>query len=84
MLNVYLFIELLSGTDPAAVLAEIRFLNVANGKLRNVVQLSDDKLVAHLDFETGDDASRVIVEEFMRIDGIVQTNLIAAVRPRDG
>jgi len=82
MLNVYLFIELLEGADPQAVLAEIRFLGVPNGKLRNVVQLSDDKLVAHLDFETGEHASRVVLEEFMRMDGIVQTNLIAVVRPR--
>jgi len=46
-----------------------------------VVALADDKLVAQLDCKTSTDANTAILEKISPIDGIVQTNIIAAVRP---
>ncbi len=83
MLNVYLFVELLGAADPTAVLAEIKKLNVPNCQIRNAVQLADDKLVAHVDCKSGSDASRLVLENFTGVDGVVQTNIIAVVRPTD-
>lgn len=84
MLNVYLFIELLGAADPNKVMAEVKKLDMANCTVRNAVQLADAKLVAHVDCKSGEDATRAVLEKFMSVDGIVQTNIIAAVRPRDG
>lgn len=81
MLNVYLFIELLGAANPSAVMSEIKALDVPNCEIRNAVQLADDKLVAHVDCESGADATRLVLEQLTSIDGIVQTNIIAAVRP---
>ena len=83
MLNVYLFIELLKAADPGAVIAEVKKLEMPNCTVRNAVQLADDKLVAHVDCNTGEDATRVVLEKIMSVEGVVQTNIIAAVRPRN-
>ena len=84
MLNVYLFIELLGAADPTAVLSEIKKIDVPQCSVRNAVQLADDKLVAHVDCVTGSDATRLVLENFTSIDGVVQTNIIAVVKPRKG
>lgn len=81
MLNVYLFIELLGAADPAAVLSNIKALDVPNCVISNVVQLADDKLVAHMDCENGGAASRGVLEHITAVEGVVQTNIIAAVEP---
>lgn len=83
MLNVYLFIELLKAADPNAVIAEVKKLEMHNCSIKNAVQLADDKLVAHVDCKSGEDATRVVLEKFMTVDGIVQTNIIAVVRPKN-
>lgn len=83
MLKVYLFIELLGSADANAVLGRLEALKIANGTLRNAVALAEDKLVAHVDCETGADATRAVLEGIMSIDGIVQANPIAVVRPRN-
>lgn len=83
MLNLYLFIELLSAADPIAVQTNLRRLELRGCVVKNVVQLADAKLVAHVDCETGEDATRVVLEKFMGIEGVVQTNIIAAVRPKN-
>jgi hypothetical protein len=83
MLNVYLFIELLKAADPSAVIAEVKKLELPNCTVENAVQLADDKLVAHVDCKTGEDATRLVLEKFMSVEGVVQTNIIAAVRPRN-
>jgi hypothetical protein len=83
MLNVYLFIELLKAADPNAVIAEVKKLEMPNCSIKNAVQLADDKLVAHVDCKNGEDATRVVLEKFMAVDGIVQTNIIAVVRPKN-
>lgn len=84
MLNLYLFIELLGAADPAAVLGRIENLEMSNCTMKNVVQLADDKLVAHVDCKTGDDATRAVLQKIMSVDCVVQTNIIAVVRPTDG
>jgi hypothetical protein len=83
MLNVYLFIELLKAADPNAVIAEVKKLELPNCTVKNAVQLADDKLVAHVDCQTGPDATRAVLEKFTTVNGIVQTNIIAVVKPRD-
>ena len=83
MLNVYLFIELLKAADPNAVIAEVKKLELPNCTVKNAVQLADDKLVAHVDCQTGPDATRAVLEKFIAVNGIVQTNIIAVVKPRD-
>ncbi len=83
MLNVYLFIELLKAADPSAVIAEVKKLELPNCTVKNAVQLADDKLVAHVDFKTGPDATRAVLEKFTTVNGIVQTNIIAVVKPRE-
>lgn len=50
--------------------------------VKNVVQLADEKLFAHVDRASGEDATRVVLERFMSVDGVVQTNIIAVVRPK--
>jgi divalent metal cation (Fe/Co/Zn/Cd) transporter len=84
MLNVYLFIELLGAANAGTVLDSIKALEIANCSVRNAVQLADDKLVAHVDCKTGDDATRAVLQKVMSVDGVVQTNIIAVVRPKDG
>jgi hypothetical protein len=83
MLNVYLFIELLKAADPSAVIAEVQKLDLPNCQIRNAVQLADDKLVAHVDCKTGEAATRVVLDKFMSVEGIVQTNIIAVVHPKN-
>ena len=84
MLNVYLFIELLGAANPTAVLNEIKALDVRACRIQNVVQLADDKLVAHVDCEDGAAATRVVTEDITGIEGVVQTNVIAVVEPTKG
>lgn len=83
MLKVFLFIELLGAADPGSVLDRIKALEIANCTVANAVQLADDKLVAHIDCKNGDDATRAVLEKVMGVDGVVQTNIIAVVRPKD-
>ena len=81
MLNLYLFIELLGAADPAAVLSDIKALDVKSCEIRNIVQLDDDKLVAHVDCESGAAATRIVAEDITGVEGVVQTNIIAVVEP---
>ncbi len=83
MVNVYLFIELLRAASAEVTIAELRKLKLDNCKLANVVALSDQKLVAQLDCQDSTDASRAIFDKLARVEGIVQTNIISVVRPKD-
>ena len=56
-------------------------LSLANCKFANVVVLSYDKLVAQLDCSTPEDGTRVVLEELPKVEGVVQTNVIAVVKP---
>jgi len=46
--------------------------------------LSDEKLVAQLDCKDSTDGDRVILNKIAKVDGVVQTNIIAVVRPKKG
>jgi len=81
MINVYLFIELLGAANAGATAERLKALELANCRFANVVQLSDEKLVAQLDCNSYPDASKALLEKIGPVDGIVQTNIIATVRP---
>jgi hypothetical protein len=80
MVNIYLFIELLRATNAADTADHIKGLSLANCKFANVVVLSFDKLVA-LDCTTPEDGTKVVLEDLPKVEGVVQTNVIAVVKP---
>jgi hypothetical protein len=81
MVNVYLFIELVRAAKAADVAGKLKALELGECKFANVVVLADDKLVAQLDCKTSSDANSAILEKIAPVEGVVQTNIIAAVRP---
>ena len=81
MVNVYLFIELLRAANPTEVVDTLKGVDLANCKFANVVVLSGQKIVAQLDCNGYDDASKAVLERISPVEGIVQTNIVAAVRP---
>jgi hypothetical protein len=81
MVNIYLFIELIRAASAPDVADRIKGLSLANCKFANVVVLSYDKLVAQLDCSTPEDGTRVVLEELPKVEGVVQTNVIAVVKP---
>jgi hypothetical protein len=81
VVNVYLLLELLRAANAGETVDALKELQIANCKLANVVSLSDDKLVAQLDCASYADANTAIVEKIAPVAGIVQTNIMAAVRP---
>lgn len=81
MVNIYLFIELLHTANAAATVDTLKALAVDNCKFANVVALSDEKLVAQLDCATAEDGTKVVLQEMPKVDGVVQTNVIAVVKP---
>ena len=81
MVNVYLFIELLRAASAGEVVDKLKALELGECKLANVVVLADEKLVAQLDCQTTGQANTAILEKISPVEGVVQTNIIAAVRP---
>jgi hypothetical protein len=81
MVNIYLFIELIRAASAPDVADHIKGLSLANCKFANVVVLSSEKLVAQLDCSTAEDGAKVVLEELTKVDGVVQTNIIAVVKP---
>lgn len=81
MLNIYLFIELLGAANADRVMQSIRDEVAAPCQLENVVKLSGEKLVAQVNTEKKAGAIARCIDGFMKIDGIVQTNIIAVVSP---
>lgn len=84
MVNIYLFIELLGSADAGATLDTIKQLSMENCKFANVVMLSDEKLVAQLDCKDSTDGDKAIFNKIAKVDGVVQTNIVAVVRPKKG
>jgi hypothetical protein len=80
MVNIYLFIELIRAASAPDVADRIKGLSLANCKFANVVVLSFDKLVAQLDCSMPEDAG-VVLEDWPKVEGVVQTNVIAVVKP---
>ncbi len=81
MVNIYLLIELLRAANAGATVDALEKLELANCTLVNVVALSDDKLVAQLDCSSYADANTAVLDKIAPVEGIVQTNIMAAVRP---
>jgi hypothetical protein len=81
MVNIYLFIELLHTANAVATVETLKALRLDNCKFANVVVLSDEKLVAQLDCNDSTDGDKAILNKIAKVDGVVQTNIIAVVRP---
>ncbi|MGE3530029.1 MAG: hypothetical protein AB7G54_11425 [Methyloceanibacter sp.] len=81
MVNIYLFIELVHTANAAAIVDALKALQLANCKFANVVVLSKEKIVAQLDCNDSHDGDRAILNDISKVDGVVQTNIIAVVRP---
>jgi hypothetical protein len=81
MINIYLFIELIRAASAPDVADHIKGLSLANCKFANVVVLSDEKIVAQLDCSTAEDGTKVVLEDLTKVEGVVQTNIIAVVKP---
>ena len=84
MVNIYLFIELLGSANAAQAVDALKTLQMKNCKFANVVMLSDEKLVAQLDCQDSSDGDEAILDKIAKVDGVVQTNIVAVVRPRKG
>jgi hypothetical protein len=81
MVSIYLFIELVRAATAADVADHIKSMSLANCKFANVVVLNPEKLVAQLDCSSPEDGTKVVLEELPKVDGVVQTNIIAVVKP---
>ena len=81
MVNIYLFIELLGSANAAQTVDALKAMKMENCKLANVVALSDEKIVAQLDCTDSTDGDKAILNKIAKVDGVVQTNIIAVVRP---
>ena len=46
-----------------------------------MVVLSEEKIVAQLDCKDTTDGDKAILNNIAKVDGVVQTNIIAVVRP---
>lgn len=81
MVNIYLFIELLHTANAVATIDTLKALEMQNCKFANVVQLSDEKIVAQLDCKDATDGDKAILTKIATVEGVVQTNIIAVVTP---
>ena len=82
MVNIYLFIELLHTANAVATVDTLKALTMDNCKFANVVVLSEEKIVARLDCKDSTDGDKAILNKIAKVDGVVQTNIIAVVRPK--
>ena len=81
MVNIYLFIELLHTANAGATVDTLKALEMENCQFANVVELSEEKIVAQLDCKDSTDGDKAILNNVAKVDGVVQTNIIAVVRP---
>jgi hypothetical protein len=81
MVNIFLFIELLKMTDASATVERLKALEMSNCRFANVLELNKEKIVAQLDCAKYGDATAAILQKISPVEGIVQTNIIAAVQP---
>ena len=81
MVNIYLFIELLHTANAVTTVDTLKALAMDNCKFANVVVLSDAKLVAELDCADVASGNKAILEKIAKVEGVVQTNIIAVVKP---
>ena len=81
MVNIYLSIELPHTANAVTTVDTLKAMQMQNCKFANVVVLSDQKLVVQLDCNDSTDGDRVLLNQIAKVDGVVQTNIIAVVRP---
>lgn len=81
MVKIYLFIELLRAANAGDVAANLKALEFDACRFANVVVLAEDKIVAQLDCDTPSKGNIAILDKITGVDGVVQTNVIAAVQP---
>ena len=81
MVNIFLFIELLRAASGPDTADHLKTLAMDHCKFASVVVLSDRKIVAQLDCDTGADGNKVILEKIASVEGVVQTNIISVVTP---
>jgi DNA-binding Lrp family transcriptional regulator len=81
MVNVYLFIELLHSANAVTTVDTLKAMAMENCKFANVVVLSEEKIVAQLDCKDSTDGDKAILNKIVKVEGVVQTNIIAVVRP---
>jgi hypothetical protein len=82
MVNIYLLIELLHTASAVTTADTLKALQMDNCKFANVVVLSEEKLVAQLDCKDSTDGDTALLTKIAKVDGVVQTNIIAVVRPK--
>ena len=82
MMNIYLFIELLRSANATQIVDTLKSMKMENCKFANVVALSDSKIVAQLDCIVSSDGDKAILNQIAKVDGVVQTNIVAVVRNR--
>jgi hypothetical protein len=81
MVNIYLFIELLSSASASTTIDTLKALSLDDCNFANVVALSDEKLVAQLNCQDGPAGDKAILHHIAKVEGVVQTNIVAVVRP---
>jgi len=81
MVKVYLLIELLRAANASDVADKLRALELSPCSFANVVVLAEDKIVAQLDCPASAQANAAVLEKIAPVEGVVQTNVFAAVRP---
>jgi hypothetical protein len=81
MVNIYLFIELVHTASAVTTVDTLKALEMQNCQFANVVVLSDEKIVAQLDCKDSTDGDKAILTKIAKVDGVVQTNIIAVVTP---
>jgi hypothetical protein len=81
MVNIYLFIELIHAASTVATVDTLKALQMDNCQFANVVVLSEEKIVAQLDCKDSTDGDKALLTKIAKVEGIVQANIIAVVRP---
>jgi hypothetical protein len=81
MVNIYLFIELLSSASASTTIDTLKALSLDDCNFANVVALSDEKLVAQLNCQDSSTGDKAILNRIAKVEGVVQTNIVAIVRP---
>ena len=81
MVNIYLFIELLHSANAVTTVDTLKAMAMDNCKFANVVVLSEEKIVVQLDCNDSTDGDKALLNKIAKVEGVVQTNIIAVVRP---
>ena len=84
MVNIYLFIELLGSANAGADCGYAQGDEDGELQVRQCRRAVRREVVAQLDCMDSTDGDKAILNKIAKVDGVVQTNIIAVVRPRKG